>query len=199
MDGVEEPTSSGWRSSGLRPQRGRMTGFLVAILGGGGVVRSTVTCLVAASFPGRLEVVEAVGGGGWRWWWNVWRGDEGDAMTCRRRMPADGSSKKDYRAGPCMPRLAIPLASSSTTSPATQGQSCTVCHRLHGLHRVHLSNSPAPPSFPAATPHQHSSSSGGFGVPPASSQASLKRVFHASPGAAHVWARWKLPHSGPEG
>jgi hypothetical protein len=42
-----------------------------------------------------------VGGGGWRWWWNVWRGDEGDAMTCRRRMPADGSSKKDYRAGPC--------------------------------------------------------------------------------------------------
>jgi hypothetical protein len=45
-----------------------------------------------------------------------------------------------------MPRLAIPLASSSTTSPATQGQSCTVCHHLHGLHRVHLSNSPAPPA-----------------------------------------------------
>jgi hypothetical protein len=82
---------------------------------------------------------------------------------------------------------------------------------LHGLHRVHLSNSPAPPQLscryappplrpcaPTPPSTQSSTSSGGFDVPPASSQASLKRVFHASPGAAHVWARWKLPHSGPE-
>ena len=78
-------------------------------------------------------------------------------------------------------------------------------HRPHGLHRVHLSNSPAPPSAslplrpsaPTPPSTQSRTRSGGFDVPPASSQASLNRVFHASPGAAHVWARWKLPHSGP--
>jgi hypothetical protein len=138
-------------------------------------------------------------------------------MTCRCccRMPADGSRKKDYRAGPCkMPRLAIPLAGSSTTSPATQGQSCTVytvCTTVctactactcqtHPPPQLSCRYAPPPlrPCAPTPPSTQSSTSSGGFDIPPASSQASLKRVFHASPGAAHVWARWKLPHSGPE-
>jgi hypothetical protein len=46
MDGAEEPTSSGWRSSGLRPQRGRMTGFLVAILWGGSPSHSRLLTVV---------------------------------------------------------------------------------------------------------------------------------------------------------
>jgi hypothetical protein len=95
-------------------------------------------------------------------------------MTCRCccRMPADGSRKKDYRAGPCkMPRLAIPLAGSSTTSPATQGQSCTVytvCTTVcTACTACTCQTHPPPLSFPAATPlrpsapaplrpHQHS-------------------------------------------
>jgi hypothetical protein len=80
-----------------------MTGFLVAILGGGLSVAQSLAWLqhhFPVDWRWWRQWVE-VGGGGWRWWWNVWRGDEGDAMTCRRRMPADGSRKKDYRAGPC--------------------------------------------------------------------------------------------------
>jgi hypothetical protein len=129
-------------------------------------------------------------------------------MTCRCccRMPADGSRKKDYRAGPCkMAPARDPSGGLKHNVAGHSGSKLHRLHRLHGLHRVHLSNSPAPPSAslplrpsaPTPPSTQSRTRSGGFDVPPASSQASLKRVFHASPGAAHVWARWKLPHSGP--
>jgi hypothetical protein len=179
----------------------------------GGVVRRTVAYLVLRCSIISRSIGRGRGRGcGWgRWrrrWWNVWRGDGGDAMTCRCccRMPADGSRKKDYRAGPCkMAPARDPSGGLKHNVAGHSGSKLHRLHRLHGLHRVHLSNSPAPPSAslplrpsaPTPPSTQSRTRSGGFDVPPASSQASLKRVFHASPGAAHVWARWKLPHSGP--
>jgi hypothetical protein len=138
----------------------------------------------------------------------VWRGDGGDAMTCRCccRMPAEGSRKKDYRAGPCKcPGSRSLWRAQATTSPATQGQSCTRLHRLHGLHRVHLSNSPAPPS--ASLPLRPINTGQYCTVlvleDYSASRLPVRKLRSNGysmllPALLHVWARWKLPHSGPE-
>lgn len=204
MDGAEEPTSSGWRSSGLRPQRGRMTGFLVAILGGGCPSHSR---LLSTALQHHFPV-------DWTWTW-MWVGEVEEEVVermARRRRRCDDMSLLLSNAGRWIEEERLP-SWALQNGPGSRSLWRAQAQRRRPL-RVKAAPSarPAPrapvkltrppsasltlrPSAPTPPSTQSRTRSGGFDVPPASSQASLKRVFHASPGAAHVWARWKLPHS----